>query len=71
MRGRVAGGGPGWSDHDHFFDTFTRFAPIAGYAPGRVLAEVRTLAAADNVTYLETQTNPPAMGEAAALATAW
>jgi adenosine deaminase len=68
MRGRVAGGGPGWSDHDHFFDTFGRFAAIAGHAPGRVLAEVRTLAAADNVTYVETQTNPPAMAEAAALA---
>jgi adenosine deaminase len=69
MRGRVVGGGTGWSDHEHFFDTFGRFAPIAAYAPGRVLAEVRTLAAADHVTYLETQTNPPAMGEAAALAT--
>lgn len=70
MRSRVSGGGPGWSDHDHFFDTFGRFASIAGHAPGRVLAEVRTIAAADNVTYIETQTNPPAMGEAAALATA-
>jgi adenosine deaminase len=70
MRARVAGGGSGWSDHDHFFDTFGRFAAIAGHAPGRVLAEVRTLAAGDNVTYVETQTNPPAMGGAAALATA-
>ncbi|MDB5690587.1 MAG: hypothetical protein JWL91_2463 [Sphingomonas bacterium] len=71
MRGAAAGpAATRWAGHDHFFATFDRFAPIAQAAPGRVLAEARRLAAADAVSYLETQSNPPAMGEAVRLAVA-
>lgn len=71
MRGAATGlGATAWAGHDHFFATFDRFAPIAQAAPGRVLAEARRLAAADAVSYIETQSNPPGMGEAARLAVA-
>lgn len=60
----------GIAGHDRFFGTFDRFAPIAAHSPARMLAATRERAADDNLVYLETMTNPPASGAAAALAVA-
>lgn len=44
---------PGYSGADHFFSTFSKFGALSGTQHGRMLADVRRRAAAENVLYIE------------------
>jgi hypothetical protein len=54
------------SGHDHFFATFGKFGAASGNHTPEMLAEVRSRAAAEHLTYLELMFNPDG-GEAARL----
>lgn len=43
----------GYSGADHFFSTFSKFGALSGTQHGRMLADVRRRAAAENVLYIE------------------
>src|SRR5208337_478895 len=59
---------PGGIGHDHFFDTFSKFAPATREHMGQILAEVTQRAADGNVQYLELMLSPD-HGRASALGT--
>jgi adenosine deaminase len=65
MRGFVPT--PGWSGHDQFFATFSRFGGLDARHLGEWVDEVARLAAAQNQQYLELMETPP-FAHAAALA---
>ncbi len=44
---------PGYSGADHFFSTFSKFGALSGTQHGRMLADVRRRAAAENLLYIE------------------
>ena len=53
------------SGHDHFFATFLKFEPVIAAHRGEIVANLASLAAAENVQYLELLTD---MGEQTAIA---
>jgi len=57
----------GWSGHDQFFATFSRWSPLEKSVAGQWLDEVATRAAAQNEQYLEIM-QTPSFGHAASLA---
>jgi adenosine deaminase len=48
----------GRSGHDHFFDSFAKFAEVARRHPGRMAAEAAESLARQNQSYLETMVTP-------------
>ena len=56
----------GWSGHDQFFATFSRWSPLEKSVAGEWLDEVATRAAAQNEQYLEIM-QTPSFGHAASL----
>ncbi|RJS93852.1 adenosine deaminase [Salinisphaera sp. Q1T1-3] len=68
MRDFVPGDGAD-SGHDQFFDTFGRFAAISARHRTDMLALVLQQAAAEHVRYIETMTDPAALGTLAPLVT--
>jgi len=56
----------GWSGHDQFFATFSRWSPLEKSVAGQWLDEVATRAAAQNEQYLEIM-QTPTFGHAASL----
>ena len=56
----------GWSGHDQFFATFSRWSPLEKSVAGQWLDEVATRAAAQNEQYLEIM-QTPSFGHAASL----
>lgn len=48
----------GHTGHNQFFSTFRKFDAIVRAEPGKTLASVKQLAAADNVSYVELMFNP-------------
>lgn len=56
----------GWSGHDQFFATFSRWSPLEKSVAGEWLDEVATRAAAQNEQYLEIM-QTPSFGHAAGL----
>jgi len=56
----------GWSGHDQFFATFSRWSPLEKSVAGEWLDEVATRAAAQNEQYLEIM-QTPTFGHAASL----
>lgn len=57
---------PGTNGHDHFFDTFSKFAPATEPHLSQILAEVTQRAADGNVQYMELMVSPD-HGHAASL----
>ncbi len=57
MRGFVPT--PGWTGHDQFFATFGRFSGLSTSHLGEWVNEIASLAAAQNVQYLELMDTPP------------
>jgi hypothetical protein len=60
---------PGWSGHDQFFATFSRFGAATDGRTGDMLAEAATRAAGDSASYLELMLSP-GMSEARKLGAA-